>query len=152
MPPSSLLAGFPHQLNADMHLLYWLDQKGFGYDIVTDHELHYEGQAVLAPYRTVRPTRPNDSSFVCQVAEPASFAQVLTGSHPEYWTGAMLTGLDGYEQGGGRLCYLGGNGLYWITSIDPERPWMIEIRRNGGTQAWEAAPGECEPHGRYSYF
>ena len=56
MPPSSLLAGFPHQLNADMHLLYWLDQKGFEYDIVTDHELHYEGQAVLA-YRTVRPTQ-----------------------------------------------------------------------------------------------
>jgi N,N-dimethylformamidase len=38
--------------------------------------------------------------------------------------------------------YLGGNGFYWITSQDPTNPAVIEVRRNHGTDTWEAAPGE----------
>jgi N,N-dimethylformamidase len=122
MPPSSLAAGYAHQLNADLHLLNWLDGKGVAYDLVTDHELHDSGAAggLLDPYSVV-----------------------LSGSHPEYWTSPMLEGLEGYQAGGGRFMYLGGNGLYWITSLDPARPWIIEIRRSGGTQAWGAAAGEA---------
>ena len=37
---------------------------------------------------------------------------------------------------------MGGNGFYWVTSIDPERPHIIEVRRWGGTQAWRSEPGE----------
>ena len=45
---------------------------------------------------------------------------------------------------------MGGNGFYWVTSIDPERPHIIEVRRWGGTQAWRSEPGEYIPqqHGR----
>ena len=38
--------------------------------------------------------------------------------------------------------YLGGNGFYWISSFDPQRPHVLEVRRWHGTEAWEAAPGE----------
>ena len=38
--------------------------------------------------------------------------------------------------------YLGGNGFYWITSVDPNRPHIIEVRRWGGTQSWRSPPGE----------
>lgn len=39
--------------------------------------------------------------------------------------------------------YLGGNGFYWVTSVDPERPWIIEVRRdNSGTRCWNAPIGE----------
>ena len=119
MPPRSLAADCPRLLNADLHLLDWLDGKGYDYDVVTDDELHDEGEALLAPYSVV-----------------------LTGGHPEYWTAKMLAGMEAYQAAGGRLMYLGGNGFYWITSYDPGRPHIAEVRRWRGSRAWEAPPGE----------
>ena len=115
----SLAAGWPHGLNADFHLLDWMDAQGFGYDVISDDDLHFEGAELLAPYSVV-----------------------VTGTHPEYWTLQMLDGMQSYQADGGRLMYLGGNGFYWVTSFDPERPHVIEVRRWGGTRAWEAVPGE----------
>jgi N,N-dimethylformamidase len=55
----------------------------------------------------------------------------------------MQTAVREYLEGGGRLMYLGGNGFYWVTSIDRERPHVIEVRRaTTGTRAWESMPGE----------
>jgi N,N-dimethylformamidase len=55
----------------------------------------------------------------------------------------MHTAMRGYLEDGGRLMYLGGNGFYWVTSIDPTRPHVIELRRGvSGTRAWENLPGE----------
>ena len=48
----------------------------------------------------------------------------------------MLTGLDDYLEGGGRLVYLGGNGLYWVTVCPPGRTDIVEIRRGfSGTRS-----------------
>ena len=56
----------------------------------------------------------------------------------------MLRAMEGYKAAGGRLMYLGGNGFYWVTSIDPERPHLIEVRRGfAGSRDWSSAPGEC---------
>ena len=120
MPSRSLAAFWPRLLNADLHLLDWLDAKGFDYDVITDDELHHEGSKLLEPYQVV-----------------------LTGTHPEYWTAQMLKGMELYQADGGRLMYLGGNGFYWIASFDPQRPHIVEVRRWRGSRAWEAAPGEC---------
>ena len=109
----------PHQFNADLHLVDWLEVKGLAYDVITDEDLHWEGASLLEPYNVV-----------------------LTGSHPEYWSAQMLDGLETYLNAGGRLMYLGGNGFYWITSMDPEKRHTVEVRRNHGTETWEAAPGE----------
>ena len=111
--------GGAHQLNADLHLLDWMEAKGFEFDVVTDEDLNFEGPDLLKPYRVV-----------------------VTGSHPEYWSAPMLDAVEAYQEAGGRLMYLGGNGLYWIISFDPERPHVIEVRRWYGTRAWEAGPGE----------
>lgn len=114
------LTSAPRHFSADLYLIDWLEAKGLPYDVITDHDLHAEGQALLARYRVV-----------------------ITGSHPEYWTAPMLTALDGYLGAGGRLMYLGGNGFYWVTGIDPERPHICEVRRGvAGLQPEEAAPGE----------
>jgi N,N-dimethylformamidase len=67
---------------------------------------------------------------------------VVTGSHPEYTTGPMFDAIEAYLQSGGRFMYMGGNGFYWVTEYNPENPYMIEIRRHGGTQMWTAEPGE----------
>ncbi len=110
---------YPHQLTADLHLVGWLEQKALDHDVITDGDLHWEGEALLEPYNVI-----------------------LTGTHPEYVSGQMLEGLRAYLQGGGRLMYLGGNGFYWVTSMDLEQRHTVEVRRHGGGQTWEAAPGE----------
>ncbi len=111
--------GAPHQLNADLHLLNWMEAKGHEVDVITDEDLHFEGADLLAPYKVI-----------------------VTGTHPEYTSGPMMSALETYSENGGRLMYLGGNGFYWVTSISPEHPHFVEVRRWGGTRPWEAAPGE----------
>jgi len=105
---------------ADTHLIAWADALGVPMDIVTDEDLDNEGADLLRPYRAV-----------------------LTGSHPEYHTVGTLDGLRDYVGGGGRLCYLGGNGFYWRVARRPDLPHVIEVRRaEGGIRAWAAEPGE----------
>ena len=114
------LTGAPRHFSADLYLIDWLEEMGFAYDVITDEDLHMEGQALLSGYRCV-----------------------ITGSHPEYWSAAMRAGFEGYLAQGGRGMYLGGNGWYWITSVHPEAPWVIEVRRGqAGTRCWESLPGE----------
>ncbi len=115
-----LLLGGPHQFPADVELLDWLDHTQVPYDILTDEDLHVEGSTLLAPYRVL-----------------------LTGSHPEYWTAAMLDALERWLDDGGRLMYLGGNGFYWVTSLFPHKPHVLEVRRgHAGTGVWRSEPGE----------
>lgn len=111
--------GAPHQFNADLYLVDWLEQKGVQFDVATDADLDAEGAALLSQYRVV-----------------------LTGSHPEYWTARMLDGLEAYLADGGRFMYLGGNGLIWTTSYDPQRRHVVEVRRGGGGGIRSATPGE----------
>jgi len=110
--------GAPHQFNADLHLVDWLTEKGIAFDVATDEDLDRAGAALLSDYRVV-----------------------LTGSHPEYWSTAMLDALDAYLRHGGRLMYLGGNGLIWATSFDPVDRHFVEVRRGGGSMR-SATPGE----------
>jgi N,N-dimethylformamidase len=114
------LVAAPRHLGADLYLVDWLEQKGFDYDVFADEDLHHEGKELLSHY-----------------------AVVMTGTHPEYWTTPMLTGLEDYLNDGGKLMYLGANGYYWVTAVDSERPHVVEVRRGtGGTRAWNSAPGE----------
>lgn len=111
--------GAPERFGADLYLTHWMEQKEIAFDTIADENLHVEGEALLASYKVV-----------------------VTGTHPEYWTRPMLDALDSYLDAGGRIMYLGGNGFYWVTGVDPERPHVIEIRRWRGTESWETAPGE----------
>jgi N,N-dimethylformamidase len=104
----------------DLCLIDWLEAQGIDYDVVSDHDLHAQGAALLAPYRVV-----------------------MTGSHPEYFTSEMLDALEGHLGAGGRLMYMGGNGLYWRVTCDAAHPGLIELRRaEDGTRAWAETPGE----------
>lgn len=108
----------PWQFMADTHLVDWLDAKGFDVDILTDHDLHFEGAELLESYNVV-----------------------MTGTHPEYYSEEMLDGLQAYLEGGGRVMYMGGNGFYWVTPLDSTGTY-VEVRRRDGTEAWQGAPGE----------
>lgn len=112
--------GGPRHLASDLYLVDWLDAKGFDCDVITDEDLHHQGLELLRDYRVL-----------------------LTGTHPEYTTGSMVSALEQYLGQGGRLMYLGGNGFYWVTSISEEKPHVMEVRRgHAGSRTWESAPGE----------
>ncbi len=106
--------------NADTHILDWLEATRQPFDVIADEDLHAEGASLLAGY-----------------------AAVLTGTHPEYWSTAMLAGMQAYLDRGGRLAYLGGNGFYWRCAFSPCWPGAIEVRRcEDGARYWAEEPGE----------
>ena len=105
---------------ADTHLIDWLHEKGIAFDVLTDEDLDNEGVDLLRPYNVV-----------------------LTGSHPEYHTPGTWDAVQAYVNGGGKFCYLGGNGFYWRIARRKDLPHVIEVRRaEGGIRAWAAEPGE----------
>jgi len=110
----------PWQFPADLCIVDWLDEFGIDYDVICDEDLHREGYDLLAPYQVV-----------------------LTGSHPEYVSRRELEAVERYLGEGGRLMYLGGNGFYWLVSYDPEKPYLMEIRRSeNGSRPHQSWPGE----------
>jgi N,N-dimethylformamidase len=108
------------QFPADLQLVDWLTAQGFEFDVATDHDLMAEGADLFRRYNVV-----------------------VTGSHPEYYTREMIDAWEDYLAEGGRGMYLAGNGMYWIASQHPQKPWLMEIRKGeSGDQAWRARPGE----------
>ncbi|WP_040786708.1 N,N-dimethylformamidase beta subunit family domain-containing protein [Nocardia pneumoniae] len=125
-PILNMRPGFRHwlspslwQFNADLHLIDWLTELGYEFDVLTDEDLQLQGVDAIAPYRVV-----------------------LTGSHPEYYSEQMLDAIHQYTAEGGRLMYLGANGFYWVINFDPEDPSVIEVRKGNGSNAWKCKPGE----------
>tara|TARA_Y100001936_G_C16093715_1_gene689313 strand:+ start:1482 stop:3836 length:2355 start_codon:yes stop_codon:yes gene_type:complete len=108
------------QYNADLHLVDWLTEKKYDFDIHTDEDVHLEGSDLLNRYKVI-----------------------LTGSHPEYQTESCLNAYEDYQDQGGRMLYLGGNGFYWVTNYHPQNTNIIEVRRgDNATRAWTISPGE----------
>ncbi len=105
---------------ADNYIDLWLRTIGVGHDVMTDHDLHEEGLAAIAPYRVV-----------------------IAGQHPEYHSERMMQAFEDHLGQGGRLMYLGGNGFYWRAEPSAGQPETLEVRRaEGGIRVWETMPGE----------
>ncbi len=113
-------SGLRH-FQADSHLISWLHNQGYDYELITDEQLHEDGYKAIKKYKTV-----------------------ITGSHPEYHTKQTLDALRDFRDNGGSLNYLGGNGFYWRIAIHKENKNLLEIRRpEGGIRAWASEPGEA---------
>jgi hypothetical protein len=77
-----------HLAPAEWRLLGWLEQQGYAYDLYADHQLHF-GQLDLNAYKIL-----------------------ILSVHPEYWSAEMYWTVKRWVYDhGGRLMYLGGNGL-----------------------------------------
>ena len=109
----------PARFPADLYQVDWLEQKDIEVDYLTDHDLIAEGADLLRPYTVV-----------------------VSSSHHEYWTSGMLDALAAYLDGGGRFMYLGGNSLFGVVSVDPDRPHLLEVRRWGTGWPYEMPPAE----------
>jgi N,N-dimethylformamidase len=112
-------ASATHLLMADLYVNYFLERAGVDFGVITDEDLHLGGAESLAGCRTL-----------------------VLSAHPEYWTRAMLDALEAFLARGGSVMYLGGNGLFWVTSVHPSRPHLLEVRRRGGGQTTAAPFGE----------
>lgn len=118
----SVITQSPWQFNADLHLVDWLTELGYDFDVVTDEDISYDGLERIEGYNVV-----------------------LTGTHPEHKDGRYLDAIHAYKERGGRLMYLGGDGFYWRHTFHPGygRGEVTEMRRcESGIRPWQAQPGE----------
>jgi N,N-dimethylformamidase len=80
---------------AEWRLYAWLEQEGFEYDLYAEAQLH-DGTLPLDAYRVL-----------------------VIAVHPEYWTREMYLAVKTWVfERGGRLMYLGGNGLNCEVTLD----------------------------------
>jgi hypothetical protein len=87
-----------HVAPAEWRLLGWMEREGFEYDLYAETQLH-AGQLDLDAYRVL-----------------------VASTHPEYWSIEMYRAVKSWVfERGGRLVYLGGNGLNCeVTFPDPD--------------------------------
>ncbi|MFN8444878.1 MAG: carboxypeptidase-like regulatory domain-containing protein [Caldilineaceae bacterium] len=86
-----------HIAPTEWRLLGWLEREGFAYDFYSEAQLHFD-QLDLDAYKVL-----------------------ILSTHPEYWSRRMFDKVKEWVQKrGGRLLYLGGNGLNCeIEFLDP---------------------------------
>lgn len=112
--------GRPREFSADLIMVGFLEQLGIKYDILYDHDLHVDGVKAAARYSTI-----------------------ITGSHPEYPSIQSLNAYSNFLQQGGNMIYLGGNGFYWMSVVDAQRPHRLEVRRiDQGVRTFQMPGGE----------
>ncbi|MCE2526170.1 MAG: hypothetical protein J4G00_01335 [Actinomycetia bacterium] len=110
----------PRHFSTDIILLRWLRSEGHRFDVITDEDVDTYGVDLLS-----------------------SYSVVITGSHPEYVSPNWMAATEDWLECGGRLMYLGGNGLFWVTATHPDMPGVIELRRGfAGSRDWTSEVGE----------
>lgn len=110
----------PRHFSTDIILLRWLRAEGHRFDVITDEDVDAHGVDLLS-----------------------SYSVVITGSHPEYVSPNWMMAVEDWLESGGRLMYLGGNGLFWVTATHPDMPGVIEMRRGfAGSRDWTSEVGE----------
>lgn len=112
----------PWQFPADLHLIDWMTEMGYEFDVITDEDISYDGLERIEDYNVL-----------------------LTGSHPEHKDSNYLDAIHAYKERGGRFMYMGADGFYWIHTFHPAygRGEITEMRRcESGIRTWRAYPGE----------
>jgi N,N-dimethylformamidase len=105
---------------ADLSIIAWLERQKYGYDVLTDEDLHREGLAALAPYECV-----------------------ISGTRPQCYSERMLDATEDYISRGGRYVYLGAAGFDTAVAFRDDEPSVMEVRRFAPAwKTWEARPGE----------
>ncbi|EHK21671.1 uncharacterized protein TRIVIDRAFT_24884, partial [Trichoderma virens Gv29-8] len=110
----------PREFSADLMMIGFLEQEGIPYEILTDHDLHARGAGTLQGFNTV-----------------------LTGCHPEYPSLESFSAYNASAKGGGNLMYVGGNGFYWVSGHNVNRPHRLGVRRgDSGVRPYSLPRGE----------
>lgn len=107
-----------HLAPAEWRLLGWLEREQFAYDYYAETQLH-DGTLNLQDYRVL-----------------------IIAVHPEYWSLKMYQQVRQWvQQTGGRLMYLGGNGLNCEVDLQADAMTV----HNGNIQSlWPAGMNNCD--------
>jgi len=111
---------YSHLMRADRFAHVWLEQSGYEFDVIADHDLHRDPEQ-LRGYKVF-----------------------LINGHSEYWSIPMYEGLRQYLEGGGNVVCLSGNSLFWRVSYNEEGT-VLECRKVDapGEQLPHERRGEC---------
>ena len=91
-----------HVAPTDWRMLGWMEREGFEYDLYAETQLHF-GALDLDAYSVL-----------------------VLGAHPEYWSRKMYEAVKHWVfERGGRLVYLGGNGLNCEVSFPDEATMIV---------------------------
>jgi N,N-dimethylformamidase len=108
------------QAPGEWRLYAWLEKEGYGYDLWAEHQLH-------------------DGSLPLD-----SYSVLVIAVHPEYWSREMYFAVkDWVFQRGGRLLYLGGNGLNCevVFGADGSMRCLSHLRSEHGEMGGKAPDG-----------
>ena len=107
-----------HIAPAEWRLLGWLEREGFAHDVYAETQLHFD-TLNLDDYKLL-----------------------ITSTHPEYWSSEMYFKLKAWVfERGGRLMYLGGNGLNCDVEFLDEQTCIYrndDSRKLGGGSLFES--------------
>jgi len=98
--------GYSHLLRGERFLHLWLDDHGYHYDVITDHDLDRHPE-ILNGYKAV-----------------------CINGHSEYWSSRAYDGLDNYLKAGGAAVVMSGNTMFWRVSFDDSGE-VMECRKFG---------------------
>ena len=99
--PGAAPGGEQHLTRGELWILGWLEREGFRADVYSDIDFHNDG------------------------CDPAQYACLVVGTHPEYWTTGMYDNAMAYLDGGGSLLYLAGNGIFEVGEYDNQQHEML---------------------------
>src|SRR5262249_4126449 len=77
-----------------------------------------------------------DLDFHAGIGALQSYKALILHTHPEYWSFEMMDNLQAFLTQGGRLLYLGGNGIYERVQFDPTVTHMILRNGNPNNPRW----------------
>ena len=111
---------YSHLLRADRFAHIWLEQAGYEFDVITDHDLHRDPDQLRG------------------------YEVFLINGHSEYWSIPMYRGLERYLAGGGNTIVLSGHSLFWRVSYN-DTGTILECRKVDapGEQLPHERRGEC---------
>src|SRR5919109_182847 len=78
----------PHLTRAELWLHQWMSEADYHFDVYSDYDLH------------------------CGLLPLECYKGFIINTHPEYWSARAYDALKDYVDHGGRVLYLGGNGLF----------------------------------------
>ncbi len=97
--------GHSHLVRPERYAEAWLDEQGYAYEVITDHDLH-EDPGLLKHFR----------------------ALFITG-HSEYWSHEARDGVEAFLDGGGDVLSLSGDSCHWRVSFD-DSGTVMECRKD----------------------
>lgn len=104
-----------HLLNAELHLLRWLEENEIDYAMASDADIHG------SPYQL-----EGRKALILQ-------------AHPEYYSYEMWQNVFDFNLEGGNLLYLGANGIYWKVGLSDDG--QIECRKDGDSHRFAEGSG-----------